>query len=183
MLPAIHLLSSPYFLRESVQRRGRRGFRIRRGNQTKGHQCLATTTCSSTAPERTTTSHVSCVCAPRVASWCLCTSFRQDCAHTAGLTPASSESAWRKGGGLLHHPSREHHSLRIEDASGTLITNTLSEGSPDTLTQAQVGGKRQKLLSEPKSSTQSRCISACTHDYCHDVLICLVTRDTKTSDF
>ena len=30
-------------------------------------------------------------------------SFGQDCPLTAGLTPASSESAWRKGGGLPHH--------------------------------------------------------------------------------
>ena len=43
------------------------------------------------------------VCAPRVASGCLCTSFCQDCALIVELTPASSESAWRKGGGLLHH--------------------------------------------------------------------------------
>ena len=43
------------------------------------------------------------MCAPRVASWCPngFLFFCQDRALTAGLTSASSESAWRKGGGGL----------------------------------------------------------------------------------
>ena len=50
-------------------------------------------------------SRLASVCTLGVPSWCrngfLC--FCQDCALTVGLTPASSESAWRKGGGLHHH--------------------------------------------------------------------------------
>ena len=47
--------------------------------------------------ESTDKSRLASVCAPRVASWCPMISFCQDCEPTAGLTPASSESAWRKG--------------------------------------------------------------------------------------
>ena len=72
------------------------------------------------------------VCAPRVASWCLCTSFCQDCALTAGLTHRQVQSLRGERSPLTltspHSATRTH--------SGTLIKNTLSEGLLE-------GGKRQ----------------------------------------
>ena len=62
----------------------------------------------------------------------------------------------KKGGGLLlHSHSRQLLLLRNEDTSDTLVTNTLSEASSDTLTQARVGGgKNAKVVSEPKHQHQ-----------------------------
>ena len=43
--------------------------------------------------------------------------------------------------------------------------------------------KETKRLSEPTHITMCTCETVRAHDHCHDVLYCLVRRDTKTSDF
>ena len=69
--------------------------------------------------------------------------------------------------------------LTVHGQPGTLRTNTLSQDSSDTLTQARVGGKETKKLSEPTHITMCTCETVRAHDHCHG----LVRHDTNTSDF
>ena len=59
------------------------------------------------------------MCAPRVASWCPCTSFVKTARLPRGSRPQVQSLAWRKGGGLLHRSPQSTLTSRSLDLSSS----------------------------------------------------------------
>ena len=84
-------------------------------------------------------------------------SFFQDCALTAGLTPASSESACGKGGGFLHHipPARFSPWTRLAPTTDRELfarrSRESSRNRPDLLFLSSVAMPTQRSSAFPQA--------------------------------
>ena len=86
--------------------------------------------------------------------------FSRDCALTAGLSPACSESAWTKGGGLLHH-SPSFPFLRAASTFPYGASRGRDPATQQTLIDcdSSVQGKRSCQALEPNSSSGAQKLS------------------------